>query len=155
MSVSTNTSRRTRRQELAQCHVQRFAVLSDLDHHKATIEEREDYEPHIRRGLVVWAGVDYQAIAEQAQKEAAVIIWDGGNNDFSFLKSDLEIVVVDPLRPVARVEDADVGQRLARGVDHNSLHRAVGGGDGDLAEVVQAARRGLDRGRSVSFAVLD
>ena len=85
--------------DLVAQRVQRFAVLSDLDHHKATIEEREDYEPHIRRGLVVWAGVDYQAIAEQAQKEAAVIIWDGGNNDFSFLKSDLEIVVVDPLRP--------------------------------------------------------
>ena len=53
------------------------------------MEEREDYEPHIRRGLVVWAGVDYQAIVEEAQKDAAVIIWDGGNNDFSFLRSDL------------------------------------------------------------------
>ena len=63
------------------------------------MEEREDYEPHIRRGLVVWAGVDYQAIVAEAQKEASVIIWDGGNNDFSFLRSDLEIVVVDPMRP--------------------------------------------------------
>ena len=85
--------------DLVAQRVQRFAAISDLDKHKATIEEREDYEPHIRRGLVVWAGVDYEAIVAEAQKEASVIIWDGGNNDFSFLKSDLEIVVVDPMRP--------------------------------------------------------
>jgi len=85
--------------DLVAQRVQRFALISDLDKHKATIEEREDYEPHIRRGLVVWAGVDYEAIVAEAQKEASVIIWDGGNNDFSFLRSDLEIVVVDPMRP--------------------------------------------------------
>jgi predicted GTPase len=85
--------------DLVAQRVQRFAALEDLDKHKATVEEREDYEPHIRRGLVVWAGVDYQAIVEQAEKEASVVIWDGGNNDFSFLRSDLEIVVVDPMRP--------------------------------------------------------
>jgi predicted GTPase len=79
--------------------VQRFATLEDLDRYQATIEEREDYEPHIRRGLVVWAGVDYEAIVAQAQKEASIIIWDGGNNDFSFLRADLEIVIVDPFRP--------------------------------------------------------
>ncbi len=78
--------------------VQRFAVMADLDTQKATVEEREDYEPHIRRGLVVWAGVDYQAIVAEAEKESSVIIWDGGNNDFSFLRSDLEIVIVDPMR---------------------------------------------------------
>ena len=85
--------------DLVAQRVQRFAALEDLDRHKATVEEREDYEPHIRRGLVVWAGVDYEAIVEQAEKEASIIIWDGGNNDFSFLRSDLEIVVVDPFRP--------------------------------------------------------
>jgi predicted GTPase len=79
--------------------VQRFATLEDLDRYHATIEEREDYEPHIRRGLVVWAGVDYEAIVAQAEKEASIIIWDGGNNDFSFLRADLEIVIVDPFRP--------------------------------------------------------
>jgi predicted GTPase len=79
--------------------VQRFATLEDLDRYDATIEEREDYEPHIRRGLVVWAGVDYEAIVAQAEKEASIIIWDGGNNDFSFLRADLEIVIVDPFRP--------------------------------------------------------
>jgi predicted GTPase len=84
--------------DLVSQRVQRFAVMEDLDRAEATVEEREDYEPHIKRGLVVWAGVDYQAIVAAAQKEAAVIIWDGGNNDFSFLRSDLEIVVVDPMR---------------------------------------------------------
>ena len=74
-------------------------ALEDLDRYEATVEEREDYEPHIRRGLVVWAGVDYQAIVAEAEKEASLIIWDGGNNDFSFLRSDLEIVIVDPFRP--------------------------------------------------------
>ena len=85
--------------DLVAQRVQKFAVLEDLDRHQATIEEREDYEPHIRRGLVVWAGVDYQAIVAEAEKDASVIIWDGGNNDFSFLRSDLEVVVVDPMRP--------------------------------------------------------
>ncbi|MFH0915580.1 MAG: cyclic 2,3-diphosphoglycerate synthase [bacterium] len=85
--------------DLVAQRVQRFATLEDLDRFQATIEEREDYEPHIRRGLVVWAGVDYEAIVEQAGKEASIIIWDGGNNDFSFVRPDLEIVIVDPFRP--------------------------------------------------------
>ena len=85
--------------DLVAQRVQRFAAMADLDRAKATVEEREDYEPHIRRGLVVWAGVDYQAIVREAEKDAALIIWDGGNNDFSFLRSDLTIVVVDPFRP--------------------------------------------------------
>lgn len=79
--------------------VQCFTSLADLDRYGATVEEREDYEPHIRRGLDVWAGVDYQAIVDEVEKEASLIIWDGGNNDFSFLRSDLEIVIVDPFRP--------------------------------------------------------
>lgn len=85
--------------DLVAQRVQRFATMEDLDRSQATIEEREDYEPHIRRGLVVWAGVDYEAIVEHAEKEASIIIWDGGNNDFSFLRPDLEIVIVDPFRP--------------------------------------------------------
>jgi predicted GTPase len=79
--------------------VQRFAVMEDLDRHQCTIEEREEYEPHIRQGTVVYAGVDYERILREAEKEADVILWDGGNNDTSFYKSDLEIVVVDPHRP--------------------------------------------------------
>lgn len=79
--------------------VQRFATLDDLDRYDCTIEEREEYEPHISRGIVVFAGVDYQAILEEAEKEADIVIWDGGNNDTPFFKSDLEIVVADPHRP--------------------------------------------------------
>jgi predicted GTPase len=79
--------------------VQRFAALADLDLHHCTIEEREEYEPHIIHGNVIYAGVDYGAILAQAEQEADVILWDGGNNDFSFIKPDLLITVVDPLRP--------------------------------------------------------
>jgi len=79
--------------------VQRFATYDDLDYHKCTIEEREEYEPHIDRGAIVYAGVDYEAILRQAEQEADVVIWDGGNNDFPFYKPDLMITVVDPHRP--------------------------------------------------------
>lgn len=85
--------------DLRRQKVQRLASLADLDQYESTVEEREDYEPHIRRGLVVWAGVDYEAILEQVEKEAPIIVWDGGNNDFPFVRPNLEIVVVDPFRP--------------------------------------------------------
>jgi len=85
--------------DLAKQAVQRFATLEDLDRHECTIEEREEYEPHIRNGVVVYAGVDYGKILEEAEKEADIIFWDGGNNDFSFYKSDLLFVVADALRP--------------------------------------------------------
>jgi len=85
--------------DLAVQAVQRFATLEDLDLQQCTIEEREEYEPHICEGTVVYAGVDYEKILHQAEKEADVILWDGGNNDTAFYKSDLEIVVVDPHRP--------------------------------------------------------
>ena len=78
--------------------VQRFASYADLDKHKCTIEEREEYEPHIDLGLVVYAGVDYERILHQAEAEADVILWDGGNNDLPFYNTDLHIVVVDPHR---------------------------------------------------------
>jgi len=78
--------------------VQRFATHADLDRFHTTIEEREEFEGHIDKGLVVYAGVDYKAILEQAEKECDVVLWDGGNNDFSFYVPDLNIVVADPLR---------------------------------------------------------
>jgi predicted GTPase len=78
--------------------VQRFATLADLETGRCTIEEREEYEPHIRGNTVVYAGVDYEAILRQAEQEADLILWDGGNNDTSFFRSDLEIVVADPHR---------------------------------------------------------
>lgn len=84
--------------DLVKQKVQRFADYADLDRHKCTIEEREEYEPHIDNGVIVYSGVDYGAILRRAEKEADVILWDGGNNDFPFYKSDLEIVVADPLR---------------------------------------------------------
>ena len=85
--------------DLVKQKVQRFASLEDLDRHECTIEEREEYEPHIAEGGVIYAGVDYGAILAEAEKEADVIVWDGGNNDLPFYVSDLEIVVVDPHRP--------------------------------------------------------
>jgi predicted GTPase len=85
--------------DLAREIVQRFETLEDLDTAYCTIEEREEYEPHIMAGAVVFAGVDYQKILRVAEKEADIIVWDGGNNDFPFFRSNLEIVVTDPLRP--------------------------------------------------------
>jgi len=84
--------------DLAKQAVQRFASMEDLDRYGVTIEEREEYEPHLAMGNVVYAGVDYERILREAEKEADVILWDGGNNDFPFFESDLHIVVADPLR---------------------------------------------------------
>ena len=84
---------------LVEQKVQRFAKLSDLDKHKCTIEEREEYEPHVERGNVIYAGVDYEAILREAEKEADIIVWDGGNNDLPFYEPDLHITVIDPHRP--------------------------------------------------------
>ena len=84
--------------DLVKQKVQRFATYADLDKHECTIEEREEYEPHIDNGVIVYAGVDYEAILREAEKEVDIILWDGGNNDFSFYKSDLAIVVADPHR---------------------------------------------------------
>jgi len=78
---------------------QRFASYEDLNKHKCTIEEREEYEPHIDNGIIVYAGVDYEKILREAEKEADVVVWDGGNNDMSFYKPDLNIIVADPHRP--------------------------------------------------------
>jgi predicted GTPase len=85
--------------DLVRQRVQRFAALGDLDTQRCTIEEREEYEPHIAAGGVIYAGVDYGAILAEAEKEADVILWDGGNNDLPFYRPDLEIVVADPHRP--------------------------------------------------------
>ena len=85
--------------DLASQAVQRFASTADLDGAHCTIEEREEYEPHIAAGSVVFAGVDYAAILARAEGEADLILWDGGNNDFSFIKPDLMITLVDALRP--------------------------------------------------------
>lgn len=85
--------------DLTKQAVQRFADYSDLDKYECTIEEREEYEPHIDNNVIVYAGVDYERILRQAEQEVDIVLWDGGNNDFSFYKPDLEIVVADPHRP--------------------------------------------------------
>lgn len=85
--------------DLTAQRVERFGTYADLDTYETTIEEREEYEPHLDAGRVVYAGVDYEAILRAAETEADVILWDGGNNDFPFYKPDLAIVVADPLRP--------------------------------------------------------
>lgn len=85
--------------DLAKQACQRFGSLKDLDKHKCTIEEREEYEPHIVNGVIIYAGIDYEMIIRQAEKEADIILWDGGNNDMPFYKPDMMITVVDPHRP--------------------------------------------------------
>jgi len=106
--------------------VQRFGSFDDLDKHNCTIEEREEYEPHIDRGNVVYAGVDYEKILRQAEQEADVILWDGGNNDFPFFKSDLHIVVVDPHRPGHEVtyHPGETNLRLADVIVINKIDTA-------------------------------
>jgi predicted GTPase len=84
---------------LVRQEVQRFADYDDLDEHECTIEEREEYEPHLDNGVIVYAGVDYEKILRQAEQEVDIILWDGGNNDFPFYVSDFQIVVADPHRP--------------------------------------------------------
>ncbi len=84
--------------DLTRQEVQRFSVYEDFEKHNCTIEEREEYEPHVNDGIVVYAGIDYEKILRQAEKEADVIVWDGGNNDTPFFKPDIHIVVFDPHR---------------------------------------------------------
>jgi predicted GTPase len=84
---------------LTQQEVERFATIADLKKFKCTVEEMEEYEPHIVEGTIIYAGVDYEAIVRRAEKEADIIVWDGGNNDMPFFKPDLTITVVDPHRP--------------------------------------------------------
>jgi predicted GTPase len=106
--------------------VQRFQTHDDLDRYHATIEEREEYEGHIDKGIVVYAGVDYGAILEQAEKEGDVVIWDGGNNDFSFYLPDLTITVVDPMRPgdQSRYYPGETNVRLADAIAVNKVNIA-------------------------------
>ena len=106
--------------------VQRFATFKDLDDHDVTIEEREEYEPHLRNNRIVYAGIDYEAILRQAEKEADIIIWDGGNNDLPFYVPDLHIVVVDPHRPdhAERYYHGETNVRMADVIVINKIDTA-------------------------------
>jgi len=112
--------------DLAAQAVQRFAERSDLDLHNCTIEEREEYEPHIEQGVVVYAGVDYEAILRAAEREADIIVWDGGNNDLPFYRPDLHLVVVDPHRAghERRYHPGEANLRLADAVVINKIDTA-------------------------------
>ncbi len=112
--------------DLVAQRVQRYATLDDLGKYKCTIEEMEEYEPHIAAGNVIYAGVDYEAIVREAEKEADVILWDGGNNDFSFIAADLYVTVADPHRPGdgLRYYPGEVNLRLADVVVMNKIDTA-------------------------------
>jgi len=114
--------------------VQRFAELSDLDKHQCTIEEMEEYEPHIAAGGIIYAGVDYEAILREAEKEADIILWDGGNNDTPFYKSDLHIVVADPHRP-GHEKEYYPGETNVRIADAVVINKVVEAAFEDIQEV--------------------
>jgi len=126
--------------DLATQKVQRFASLDDLDAHEVTIEEREEYESHVERGHVVYAGVDYAAILDRAQAEADVIVWDGGNNELPFLTPDLHVVVTDPHRAgdELRYHPGETNLRIADYVLINKENTADAAG---IREVEANARR--------------
>jgi len=102
--------------DLVKQKAQRYASYADLDRYECTIEEREEYEPHLDNGVIVYAGVDYEAILRQAEQEVDIILWDGGNNDFSFYIPDLSIVVADPHRPGHEI-GYHPGETTARAAD--------------------------------------
>jgi predicted GTPase len=116
--------------------VQRFGALDDLDRYQVTLEEREDYEPHLEAGLVVYAGVDYAAILRQAEAEADVLIWDGGNNDLPFFAPDLLITLTDPQRAdhAKRYYPGEINMRLADVIVINKVDTAS-------LEQIEAARQ--------------
>jgi predicted GTPase len=114
--------------------VQRFATPADLDAAHCTNEEREEYEPHIEAGGVVFAGVDYEAILAEAEREADVVIWDGGNNDFSFIRPDLHIVIADALRPGQAME-YHPGETVLRSADIVVINKINSASDADIRSV--------------------
>jgi predicted GTPase len=120
--------------------VQRFADYGDLDEYECTIEEREEYEPHLDRGAVVYAGVDYEAVLRQAEAEADIVVWDGGNNDLPFFWPDLQIVVVDPQRPghELRYHPGETNLRRADVVVINKIETADAAAVAEVRRNVQA-----------------
>jgi predicted GTPase len=125
---------------LVKQRVQRFADYASLDEHECTIEEREEYEPHIDRGVVVYAGVDYEAILREAEQEADIVVWDGGNNDLPFYRPDLYIVVADPHRAghELRYYPGESNLRAADVVVLNKIDTA------DLADIAQVRHNVMD-----------
>ncbi len=124
--------------DLTKQAVQRFGDYADLDKHNVTIEEREEYEPHINNGVVVFAGVDYERILREAEKEADIILWDGGNNDLPFFVSDMHIVLVDPHRPGHEVSYYP-GESNLRMADVVIINKVVTAAPEGIAQVRRSA----------------
>ena len=125
--------------DLASQAVQRFATREDLDSAACTIEEREEYEPYVELGAVIFAGVDYAAILERAEQEADLVVWDGGNNDFPFVAPDLHIVLVDALRPLD-VDSHHPGGVCLRMADVVVVTKVDAAADRDVQRAADAAR---------------
>ena len=130
--------------DLVRQSVQRFESRADLDRAACTVEEREEYEPHLAAGNVVYAGVDYVSIIEQAGRDADLILWDGGNNDFPFVRPDLHIVLVDPLRP-GHETAYHPGETVLRMADIVLLAKADAADAGAVQQVMDSARRANPR----------
>jgi predicted GTPase len=126
--------------DLARQRIQRFASYDDLEHHETTIEEREEYEPHLDAGRVLYAGIDYEEILREAEREADVVVWDGGNNDFPFYVPDLFVVVADPLRAGHEIKyhPGETNLRMADAIVINKVDSAT-------AEQVEAVRDSIAR----------
>ena len=125
--------------DLAAERVQRFATAADLSAQRCTVEEREEYEPHIAAGSVVFAGVDYAAILDAAEREADIVLWDGGNNDFPFFRPDLHVVVADALRP-GQADGWHPGEAVLRMADLVLLNKANATGADQVARVIAELR---------------
>lgn len=125
---------------LAMQRVQRFATVADLDEQNCTIEEREEYEPYVDMGIPIFAGVDYQAVLDRASADAEIVLWDGGNNDFSFIRPDLDIVVVDALR-AGHETDYFPGEVNFRRADVLVIAKAGSAPSGAVEGIRERARR--------------
>ncbi len=138
--------------DLEKQQVQRFGSYEDLERHEVTIEEREEYEPHLRRGTTVYAGVDYEAILRQAENDGDVVLWDGGNNDLPFFRPDLHIVVADPHRPGHELtyHPGEANLRMADAVVINKSNSATPEGFETVRRNIALANPGarVFRGRS-------
>lgn len=143
--------------ELRRQRVQRFATLADIDAADCTLEEREEYEPHVAAGNLVFAGVDYGAVLEAAAAQADLVLWDGGNNDFSFLAPDLHVVVVDALRP-ADLRGWHPGEAVLRRADLVVVNKVDAVPEAQLRALeaeLSALLPGVPRHRAASPVTLD
>lgn len=137
--------------DLATSRVQRFSTMDDLDEHNVTIEEREEYEPHLQAGRIVYAGVDYETILRRAEQEADRLIWDGGNNDLPFFQPDLHIVVVDPHR-ADHTERYHPGEANVRMADVIAINKVETAGPQALDAALESVRKLNPQARVVQLA---